>query len=143
MKASKFSRCVKAPIRALVRARDMYVNSMNSYAGKMPSNLPKSFSVNSARTSSDHHQEEDLRTLIRVMSERSQGGEMRQQTRGGGPNSRLPKSMSVGMGKIDEEEEAADDLADQDLKLDSSAAASYPRSRSYAVVNRKTRLQSH
>ncbi|KAL6012947.1 hypothetical protein ACLOJK_003436 [Asimina triloba] len=138
---SKLSRCVKAPMRVLCRARDLYVKGMNAYAGRMPSSLPKSFSVCSSEIRPSD-ESGDLRTLMRVASQRRQKeenmakqlDEQQQQVTGTSRTSnysRLPKSLSVGMGKIDE---------DKPCNFAEDSALFYPRFGSYAVANRKTRL---
>ncbi|XP_058081573.1 uncharacterized protein LOC131229589 [Magnolia sinica] len=136
---SKLARCVRAPIRVLCRARDFYVKSMTDYAGRVhcgATTLPKSFSVGSSRRSDD----EDLRTLMRIASQRSQRENEEKPVRATHTvaSKGLPKSFSVGMGKIDEETPCD---FEEDVKVD-SAAVLYPRSRSYAVGNRRIGLQS-
>ncbi|KAL6012942.1 hypothetical protein ACLOJK_003431, partial [Asimina triloba] len=129
-----FIRCLKAPFKFLCKARDFYVDSMSNCAGRVhyggsANSLPRSFSVNSSRAS----QEEDIRALIRALSQRSQPG---------GPNgpvgsNGLPKSFSVAIGRIDEDKPY--DVND-DLKAKSDLL--YPRSRSYAVTNRRVGMYS-
>lgn len=133
--ASKLSRCLKAPIRVLCRARDLYVKSMTGCAGRVHysvsgSTLPRSFSVNSSRMSED----EDIRALMRALSQRSQmeaaaasaTAESMRSARG------LPKSNSMGIGRIDEEKPC---YFPDELKVKSDVSM-YPRSRSYAVPKR-------
>lgn len=136
-------RFIKAPIRALTKARDFYINSMTECAGRgsyggapMPyvSSLPKSFSVNSARSSNS---DEDFRELVKVASRRSLGRKveleiLRQQSplNNGGVNG-VPRSQSVAIGRIDEDK-ACEFGEDVSVKVDGI----YPRSRSYAVPKR-------
>ncbi|KAG9440605.1 hypothetical protein H6P81_020770 [Aristolochia fimbriata] len=132
---SKFARCIKAPIRVLCKARDLYVRSMTNCAGNMnysmyPTTLPKSFSVASSRASD----EEDIREVMRMVSQRSQrekSGTLSSQspavTQG------LPKSFSVGIGRIDEDKPC---YFQEDIKVNTDVL--YPRSRSYAVTKRRT-----
>ncbi|XP_068655311.1 uncharacterized protein [Aristolochia californica] len=132
---NKFTRCIKAPIRVLCKARDFYVRSMTNCAGNMnysmyPSTLPKSFSVASSRASD----EEDLREVMRMVSQRSQretSGTLSQPSVMGAQG--LPKSFSVGIGRIDEDKPC---YFQEDFKMNTDIL--YPRSRSYAVTKRRT-----
>lgn len=130
-KESKISRCIKAPIRALSRARDFYVRSMNnlggeaSFGGGCPSaqatTLPKSFSINNASLST--RRDEDFRELLRVASTRSLSNKIeseflrrQQSTRGGGGALKVvARSQSVGIGRIDEDHTC--DFGDEDIKF--------------------------
>lgn len=111
---SRISRWAKAPIRALIRARDLYVSSMNSCAGHVTygggvygcpttdvTTLPKSFSVKS--TTSD----EDFRELLKVASTRSLGDkidlEFLRRQRSTGAAKVVPRSQSVSIGRFDED----------------------------------------
>ncbi|XP_058081133.1 uncharacterized protein LOC131229248 [Magnolia sinica] len=129
-----FIRCIKAPIRVLSKARDFYVESLTNCAGRAhygggARSLPKSFSVSSSRASED----EDIRALMRALSQKSQG-----ETPVGSFGSKgLPKSFSVAISRIDEDEPC--DFKD-DIKVNSDLL--YPRSRSYAVTNRRTGMLS-
>ncbi|XWS21304.1 hypothetical protein CRYUN_Cryun30bG0044200 [Craigia yunnanensis] len=114
---NKFLRFITVPFRALGRARDLYVRSLTSCASRVSyghssgdytgqySGLPRSFSASSA-TSDDN---EDLRELIRAASVRNLGNRneiemfLRQQLRLQLGSKGLPKSCSVGMGRIDED----------------------------------------
>ncbi|KAK6116039.1 hypothetical protein DH2020_008308 [Rehmannia glutinosa] len=108
------------PFRALGKARDYYVRSIMDCANSnivglqgtsQTPGLPRSFSVNSARSNDD----EDYRELVRAASARSIGSRMeldsyiRQEEmkmRAGsraGPQAMPPRSISVAMGKIDED----------------------------------------
>ncbi|KAK6923164.1 hypothetical protein RJ641_011468 [Dillenia turbinata] len=146
-------RCLKAPIRILVKARDFYVKSMTDCAervsygsimgcptGQTSTSLPRSFSVNSTKSM---RQDDDLRELIRAASTRSLGnrvdldlqGQLKSpRNRGGyyGKNKDwvMPRSLSVGIGKIDEDKpcEFGDDV---NVKVDL-----FKRSRSCAVTKR-------
>ncbi|WOG93002.1 hypothetical protein DCAR_0312281 [Daucus carota subsp. sativus] len=67
-------RCIKTPIRALSRAKDLYVQSMNSLANGMSNNfgncpktsLPKGYRINSSL--SMRNNEDDFLELLRVAS---------------------------------------------------------------------------
>ncbi|XP_035548618.1 uncharacterized protein LOC109015906 [Juglans regia] len=143
---NKFVRFITTPIRILGKARDVYVRSITNCATGVrygqstgcPTALPKSFSVSSSRSNND----EELRELIRAASVRTLIERidmemiMKQQA---GMQSRgskvLPKSCSVGMGRIDEDgpcdfEEVS--VSGKGRKAD----LLFPRSRSYAVTNR-------
>ncbi|KAH0685100.1 hypothetical protein KY289_022852 [Solanum tuberosum] len=139
---NRFIRILALPWKALIKARDCYVGTMTNYAVVNPRSLPKSYSVTSS-TRSDHS--EDFRELVRAASARSMGEnfelnlliqqQIRQQLQQQMPSRRsVPRSVSVGMGRIDEdkpfvlggqEEDVSIMLMKNDLK--------YPRSRSHAV----------
>ncbi|KAF4351733.1 hypothetical protein G4B88_018388 [Cannabis sativa] len=150
---------ITTPFRALGKARDLYVRSMNSaeklsYASTMGGpagqfdGLPKSFSVRSSRSTDT--KDDDYAELVRAASARSYGGRidvdtiLRQQLREeaakttlsssttGGARG-LPKCSSVGMGKIDEEK-AVDQFGEEGDGA--KPKLMYPRSRSYAVAKR-------
>ncbi|KAM6542949.1 hypothetical protein CsatB_007396 [Cannabis sativa] len=156
---SKFMKIITTPFRALGKARDLYVRSMNSaeklsYASTMGGpagqfdGLPKSFSVRSSRSTDT--KDDDYAELVRAASARSYGGRidvdtiLRQQLREeaakttlsssttGGARG-LPKCSSVGMGKIDEEK-AVDQFGEEGDGA--KPKLMYPRSRSYAVAKR-------
>lgn len=110
-----FLRIVKAPIRALCRARDLYVRSMGSCAstvsygnvggpGGNHDALPRSFSVGSSRLEDT----DDFRELLRAASMKSLGSDplealLKELKSDKNPASKMSKSCSVGMGRIDEE----------------------------------------
>ncbi|KAJ7966505.1 3-isopropylmalate dehydratase large subunit like [Quillaja saponaria] len=141
---NKFVRIITMPIRALGKARDFYVRSMTGCAGSMNygsiapgSALPKSFSVNSSTSNGG----DDYRDLIRAASARSLGNrinvDMILQQQGmiqqPLPSKGLPKSCSVGMGRIDE-----DDPSDfgEDGVVDGKPNLLFPRSKTVAVTKR-------
>lgn len=84
-KESKLSKYLKAPIRILIKAKDLYISTMAecsdriSYGSVMgfptgqavqyPTTLPKSFSTGSTRSSTSN---EDFRELVRAASTKSQ-----------------------------------------------------------------------
>ncbi|XP_073051732.1 uncharacterized protein [Primulina eburnea] len=155
---SRFLRIVTIPIRALGKARDRYVKSLTDYADRVnyststkfvgvsrASGLPKSFSVNPARS----YDSEDFRELVRVASARSLGTSadldvyMKQQTKTTeGPRSGVragmpPRSSSVAMGRIDEDK-ACSSFGEEinnvlNLKKELKNA---PRSKSYVAWRR-------
>lgn len=111
---SMFLRIVKAPVRALCRARDLYVRSMGSCAstvgygnvgnpGGQHAPLPRSFSAVSARLDDS----DDFRELLRAASMKSLGNDpleaLLKELKSAKPVSKMSKSCSVGMGRIDEE----------------------------------------
>ncbi|CAA3011442.1 uncharacterized protein LOC111366447 [Olea europaea var. sylvestris] len=141
-KESKISRFIRAPIRVLSKARDLYVKSMLNCAGEFTyasamgcptpqtTSLPRSFSVNSTVSSSD----EDFRELIRASSTRSLTGkietEILRSKQLPGVLKVVPRSQTVTVGRIDEDKpcEFVEDVAiNPNL---------YPRSRSYAPPSR-------
>ncbi|CAD5169599.1 uncharacterized protein LOC103983578 [Musa acuminata AAA Group] len=126
--SNRLGRCMKAPLRALCHARDFYVRSMNSCAGRMEyglqmGDLPRSYSLHQSTRSSAS--DEDLRQLIRAASLRRA---LSQSTVHGTPPppSAVPRSQSVAIGRIDEDKpcEFGDAKVGADFLL--------PRSRSYA-----------
>lgn len=142
---SKFMRIVTLPIRALGKAKDFYVKSIMdcapkvSYgypAGQLPI-LPKSYSSRSCRS----NETDDFRELVKAASVRNldikdidtdivypaQRVKVKQSNKG------LPKSCSVGMGRIDEDN--ACEFEDGAVEKPDLA---YPRSKSYAVRNSKS-----
>uniref|UniRef100_A0A5B7BAM2 Uncharacterized protein n=1 Tax=Davidia involucrata TaxID=16924 RepID=A0A5B7BAM2_DAVIN len=147
--SNRFMRIITIPIRVLSKAKDFYVRSMTdcaervSYgnvmggpAGGQVSSLPKSFSVNSSRSN-------DSDELIRTTSaRRSSMGinrveldlymqqQMRQQQ---STVVVVPRSCSVGMGRIDEDRPC--DFG-EDNHVHVKPDLFYPRSRSYAVTKR-------
>lgn len=143
---SKLIRLLKSPIRVLIRARDFYIRSMTDCADRVSygsvmgcptgqvSSLPRSFSVNSTKSSS---QDEDLRELIRAASTRSLGNKVQAEllrrenslAPAFGPKG-VPRSFSVGIGKIDEDKPCE---FGEDIKVNTEM---FPRSRSHAVSKR-------
>lgn len=151
---------IGSPIRALGKARDAYVRSITScgqnisYGNPMDSagrfsSLSRSQSAATSRRS-DNDGGEDFAELVRAASARTmvnridmdlvlkqqQQQEMKNGLKG---NKCLPKSSSVGMGKIDE------DKPFEFSNIESGSVAafvkdSYPRSKSYAVGNRTRNL---
>ncbi|PSS31499.1 Arrestin domain-containing protein [Actinidia chinensis var. chinensis] len=148
---NRFMRIITLPIRVLSRAKDLYVKSMVDCADRVSygavmgvgsgqvSSLPKSFSVGSGRSSDN----EDLRELIRAASTRSFGSrvetdlylqsQMRRPTTAAAV---VPRSCSVGMGRIDEDGPC--DFGEVGMGVRPELV--YPRSRSYAVPKRSVVL---
>ncbi|KAG7020614.1 hypothetical protein SDJN02_17300, partial [Cucurbita argyrosperma subsp. argyrosperma] len=138
---SKFMRFVTLPIRALGKAKDLYVRSIMDCAprvshgypsGQMPV-LPKSYSSRSCRS----NETDDFRELVKAASVRSMDikdvdadvvypQRVRQSTG-------LPKSCSVGMGRIDE-----DSACEFEGGVEEKGDLVYPRSRSYAATSTKS-----
>ncbi|CAN6297917.1 unnamed protein product [Urochloa humidicola] len=118
-------RCVRAPLRALVRARDLYVSRMAACAGgggrgpvglvAMPRCQSHGF-YRSAAAGADH----DVQELIRAAS---RAGPAR------APAGVGPRSQSVAIGRIDEDRACEFALEDEE-----KAQALGPRSKSCAVV---------
>lgn len=151
--SNRFLRAISLPYRALCKARDFYVdriidctnsNVVGVRAASQAPGLPKSFSRASSARSEDS---EDFRELVRAASTswRSTRLESEMQMRaaggiGGEKRALPPRSVSVGMGRIDEERPwddygalngpraAANGGVIKDLK--------YPRSKSHAAVVR-------
>ncbi|XWS25496.1 hypothetical protein CRYUN_Cryun27aG0073000 [Craigia yunnanensis] len=153
---NKFVRFITVPIRALGKARDLYVRSLTSCASRVSygqssgdytgqySGLPRSFSASSA-TSNDN---EDLRELIRAASVRSLGHRneiemfLQEQLRLQMGSKGLPKSCSVGMGRIDEDKTCEFEENDA-IVVDKKQDFLYPRSKSYAATKRSVSFDSY
>ncbi|KAL5558691.1 hypothetical protein UlMin_034902 [Ulmus minor] len=157
---NKFLRIIALPFRALGKARDLYVRSMTNSAQRIsvygssmggPAGqfeaLPKSSSV---RTSRGSDYDDDYAELVRAASARSYGNTLDMETilrqhleqmMQSAPatatttagSTGLPKSSSVGMGRIDEDQPC--EFGDQDGGGDVKPKL-YPRSKSYAVSKR-------
>ncbi|CAK8568381.1 unnamed protein product [Lathyrus sativus] len=149
-KQNKIVRIITTPIRVLGKAKDMYVRSITKCGNNMNyskpvdstgrfQNLPRSYSAVTTR-SAGAGDSEDFVDLMRAASARTLVNRidmdlvLKQEpvsTNG------LPKSVSVGMGRIDEER--ASDMGEGvgDVVV---VGNSYPRSRSYAVGNRNAVL---
>lgn len=136
--AGKLIKYLKAPIRALGKARDFYVRSLTNCAGNMgpglyPNTLPKSFSVASSRVSND---DEDMREVMRMVTQKSLREKLeaaagsRGRIPAAGPKDGLPKSFSVAIGRIDEDKPY---YGEGDVKVEL-----YPRSRSHAVSMKRS-----
>lgn len=139
------SKCIKAPIRVLSKARDFYMRTLLGCAGKVNSygpydgamgyptgpyltTLPRSFSA--ASSSSDSNYDNDLRELIRIASAR---GNTVKKVEGMVPRS---KSVHINIGRIDEEKACEFGGEEEDIKL-KKIDNLFPRSRSYAVPKRR------
>ncbi|TKY55599.1 hypothetical protein E2542_SST20017 [Spatholobus suberectus] len=133
-KESKLSRCLKAPLRFLMKARDMYVRGMIECSSQLSyvdaavgcpagqlCTIPRSFSVNSARSSAS---DDDFKELIRAASLRSYGNRVEFAEAA----MKMPRSRSVGIGRIDENKPC--DFGDDVIKVRPNI---YPRSKSYAT----------
>ncbi|XP_020229633.1 uncharacterized protein LOC109810559 [Cajanus cajan] len=131
-KESKLRSYLKAPLRFLTKARDMYVRGMIDCSGQLSyvdasmgcptahlSTVPRSFSVNSASS------EDDFKDLVRAASLRSYGHHFHFDEAA----IKMPRSRSAGIGRIDENkpcEFGHDDV----IKVRPNI---YPRSKSYAI----------
>ncbi|XP_057774857.1 uncharacterized protein LOC130993837 [Salvia miltiorrhiza] len=152
-----FVRIISSPYRALCRARDLYVRSMLDCASSnaiglqsssQGGTLPRSFSVASSR--SHHDDDADYRELVRAASARSIGGSgvdlhayLKQERKAkAGPRALPPRSISVAMGRIDEDRPIG--YFGEDIKIgnnnfnhtivDKKNEFKYPRSKSHAVA---------
>ncbi|KAL6637774.1 hypothetical protein ACP70R_025346 [Stipagrostis hirtigluma subsp. patula] len=120
-------RCVRAPFRALVRARDLYVSRMAACAGGGGGRgglgglvaVPRSQSHGFYR-SAGAAGEDDVRELIRAASRANQLINR--------PAGVVPRSQSVAIGRIDEDRPCEFGLEDEER-----AQALGPRSKSCAV----------
>ncbi|OWM80614.1 uncharacterized protein LOC116192404 [Punica granatum] len=144
---SMFLRIIKVPVRALCRARDLYVRSMGSCAASIGHGnvgcpgghydaLPRSFSMGSGRLDDT----DDFKELLRAASMKSLGSDridldtLLKGSKLDKPGSTMSKSCSVGMGRIDEEK--ASEFGEEGSYEDSLKPAELNtyarRSRSYA-----------
>lgn len=152
---------ISTPIRVLGKAKDLYVRSMTrcgqtpSFAPP-PSDMPRSFSVASSRSSADGG--DDFRELIRAASARTLGHsfekDLLQQLKAqhaamaeeaAAAKGVVPRSCSAGMARIDEDApcERFDEGGEVEVEASHAAVSTgrkmkrnnlvYPRSRSYAV----------
>ncbi len=146
------------PYRALLKARDYYVKSITdcgnpSVYGRgaiggpgasQAAGLPRSFSVQSYSSADS----DDLRDLIRASSTNNLEitkaelelfiqQHLRQQKQAAVAKSAskgVPRSVSVGMARIDEEAPTGfGENYDEDVKVIKTEKLMYPRSKSYAV----------
>ncbi|KAG0467188.1 hypothetical protein HPP92_018768 [Vanilla planifolia] len=133
---NKLGWCIRAPLRALCRLRDMYVRTMNGCAGRIPYrataspvshpfiDMSRSSSV-SNRGSRISSADEDLIELIRASSQ----SRMRSAAvAAAAEEAVVRRSQSVAAARI--EEDAPYDFAG-DVKVGESLI--FPRSRSHAV----------
>ncbi|KAG7653750.1 hypothetical protein ISN44_As01g009800 [Arabidopsis suecica] len=155
---NRFLRIISTPLRALGKARDFYVRSITGCAARtqysssasVSAPFPRSRSSSSAafsssassRRATDFGIDEDYSELVRAASVRSLGHkneidmllqeklqQQKQQKQG------LPKSSSVGMAKIEEEEETEEGSVNPKMKKTKKVSdLLYPRSKSYAVT---------
>ncbi|KAI3460136.1 hypothetical protein Pfo_016799 [Paulownia fortunei] len=135
---NRFLRIITTPFRALCKARDFYVKSMMDCANRniiglqgtsQAPGVPRSFSVSSARSNDD----EDFRELVRAASARSIGsrGGLR-----GRPAGHAPRSISVAMGRIDEDRPCCyfGEHINGNNVVNVKNELKYPRSKSHAVA---------
>lgn len=130
---NKLMKIITMPIRALAKARDFYVRSMNNYADKVcyggagfgssayGDPLPRSFSTNSVRSNDNG---DDFKELVRAASTSTLGNRIdlshsntfassnnnnnvlqkgKESLAGNSKLSGVPRSASVGMAKIEED----------------------------------------
>lgn len=160
-KQNMLMKIIGSPIRALGKARDAYVRSITScgqnisYGNPMDSaarfsSLSRSQSAATSRRS-DNDGGEDFAELVRAASARTmvsridmdlvlkQQQQQEMKNNGVKGNKGLPKSSSVGMGKIDEDKPFEFSNIESGGNL-AFVKDSYPRSKSYAVGNRTRNL---
>ncbi|OVA10684.1 hypothetical protein BVC80_53g15 [Macleaya cordata] len=147
---SMLTKCIKSPYRILLKARDIYVRSMTDCAGTSafggttmmgypaPCALPKSYSSSSSRMSDIN--DEDFKELIRAASQRGLKTKINiaeiqptKSMKSLNNNPPLPRSFTVGIGRIDE-----DKALDFDDNIKVKTDSFYPRSRSYAVSSKRS-----
>ncbi|WOK98478.1 hypothetical protein Cni_G07190 [Canna indica] len=136
---SKLRRLAAAPYRALCRARDLYVKSLGGCAGKAQ-RPPFSAAMPRARSYAfhQHGRDDDVGELIRAASTRSLPVKGSRDDGGAGA---VPRSQSVAgvVMRIDEEKQCSFE-GDVKLGLGLGMPPAYPRSRSCAVVRRRSQL---
>ncbi|KAK8673079.1 hypothetical protein V6N13_111435 [Hibiscus sabdariffa] len=130
-KESKLGRYLKAPIRILIMARDLYIESMAEYSERVSfgtlmgcptgqvNGLSRSYSVGSKKSI---NRDDDLRELIRAASTRSSRNKVQLEHQG---------RRSVGIGRIDEDKPCEFE--------DEVYTGVFPRSTTtYGVIKKKT-----
>ncbi|GFQ05410.1 hypothetical protein PHJA_002685100 [Phtheirospermum japonicum] len=141
---NKFIRIITTPFRALCKARDFYVRSMMNCANRnivglqgtsQTTGLPRSFSVSSARSSDT---DEDYRELVRAASARNIGSRIDLDAYIS-PQAMPPRSISVAMGRIDEDRPCCyfgedNVIVDGNKVVNVKSELKYPRSKSHAVT---------
>lgn len=155
---NKLSRILKSIVRVLGKMKDSYMQGITECSGKFDygapclagptvyvTSLPRSYSVSSTKTNDD----EDFRELVRAASRRSLENKVKadllrkqqvviasKSPMGGGGGglgfNKMPRSQSVGIGRIDEDSPC--EFEGNHVKVKTEFL--YPRSRSYAVSNR-------
>lgn len=148
-------RLVTFPFTALCKARDFYVRSMTDCSGRVGvgnvagvgpmhgGRLPKNFSVGSLRS----NESEDFRELVRASSStngvRSADLDLlarERMKRAASDPGGMPRSCSVGMGKIDED---APFVSGEDNGFGNNGGngeANFGRNRSYDVTKSNAKL---
>ncbi|KAK4712072.1 hypothetical protein R3W88_006585 [Solanum pinnatisectum] len=146
IKESRIKKCIKAPIKILIKARDCYVRSLTNCSGRMGygsaigscpaftqiSSLPRRFSANSSASSGD----DDFRELMRISSRKNhvELENVRQKSLDKKGRNVVPRNRYVAIGRIDEEEPS--DFGEE-VRVSTDV---YPRSRSYAVSSGRTTM---
>ncbi|KAL4379258.1 hypothetical protein GQ457_02G015380 [Hibiscus cannabinus] len=134
-KESKLGRYLKATIRVLIKARDLYIESMAEYSERVSfgtlmgcptgqvNGLSRSYSVGSGSGSTKSiNRDDDLRELIRAASTRSSRNKVQLEHQG---------RRSVGIGRIDEDKPCEFE--------DEVITGVFPRSTTtYGVIKKKT-----
>ncbi|KAL9158317.1 hypothetical protein ABFS82_08G059800 [Erythranthe guttata] len=160
-KQSKFMVFLRRPFRVLARARDLtlksltgcggniaYGNAMGCPTPQIPS-LPRSFSTNASNPNNIKSAEEELKDLLRLASVRGitakVGPELRRSkssfplgaAAADGGVAVVPRSNTVGFGRIDEDR-SFHDFGEEDKRgLLGGGSNEFPRSRSHAAASRK------
>ncbi|KAD6119607.1 hypothetical protein R6Q59_025593 [Mikania micrantha] len=145
-------RIIKTPYRAFCKAKDFYIRSITdcashtNYGGAAVSfGYPMSRSTSTSSFGSRSTASDDLMELIRANSRGSSGDlditraelELYIKQHGTAKGSRrVPRSVSVGMGRIDEEGPVSSFNDDEGLgRKGKSDHLMFPRSRSHAVTS--------
>ncbi|XP_054790205.1 uncharacterized protein LOC129295683 [Prosopis cineraria] len=142
-----FTKCMKAPIRLLTKAKHFYIHSITECSGRFPyldaamgcptgqlSALPRSFSVSSTRSSSVQDYKDLVKAAAAARTSPVSRVEFGVPAKQPAPPARVPRSRSVVIGRIDEDKPC--DFGD-DLPIRPNI---YPRSKSYAARRRSGTL---
>ncbi|XP_019155870.1 PREDICTED: uncharacterized protein LOC109152676 [Ipomoea nil] len=146
---------VALPFTALCKARDFYVRSMTDCSGRVGvgnvagmgpmhgGRLPKNFSVGSLRS----NESDDFRELVRASS--SSNGvtsidldllARERMKRAGSDPGGMPRSCSVGMGKIDEDAPFVNGEDNDFGNIGGKGEVNFGRNRSYDVTKSNAKL---
>ncbi|XP_072971848.1 uncharacterized protein [Typha angustifolia] len=134
---SILSKCIKAPIKALGRARDFYVNSLTGCSGRaqqaqvvgLGRGMVSRSQSNAFYRSATSSGENDARELVRAASNRSLGLSSARPMKIAGVGPRSQSVAIVRIERIDEEEDCSE--FGEDSKI-----GSLPRSHSCGVVSK-------
>ncbi|KAL5988265.1 hypothetical protein ACLOJK_036028 [Asimina triloba] len=146
--SSRFARWIKAPMRVLCRARDIYVRSMTDCASRIDygaaaigcpaafvHTLPRSYTINS-NSMLRRSEDDEVRELLRAVTSAHDSKKKKQTTT---TTTTPPKSKgvvvnSVSMGIIGRIDEDRPCYFPNDFKVGTAKPSSYSRSKSFAAA---------